>query len=143
MSLPKYRAWDYDDKQMWKVIGWSETIWGDCEDDYLIICDFDESPRFKETNVRHSLEFKLMQFTGLKDKNGREIYEGDILEFNDCSYARTAGHVDDKILKSKVEFYYGAFWVDGILLLDAIQNDEELEIVGNIYENPELLEATA
>jgi len=72
----------------------------------------------------------LMQYTGLKDKNGRDVYEGDILELNN-------------LLFGKVEFKFGCYRVyikDAqvfILGIDIAQNN--IEIIGNIYENPKLL----
>jgi uncharacterized phage protein (TIGR01671 family) len=74
----------------------------------------------------------LMQFTGLHDKNGKEIYEGDILK---------------KHYGSSVPIFAVAWHKEGMMF---IQNDgydkplfeispEYIEIIGNIYENPELL----
>jgi len=89
----------------------------------------------------------LMQYTGLKDKNGKEIYEGDIVEYNDFNSLRTGGHAEDKIIVGKVVFSCGMWMVEenncGHDLYEGLVNDEELEIIGNIYENPELLEGTA
>jgi len=73
------------------------------------------------------------QFTGLHDKNGVEIYEGDFVEFVNTSYKRVVGYI---------EFDDGEYKItngDGnTSLRRAIRTDGYLEIVGNIYENPEL-----
>ena len=69
------------------------------------------------------------QFTGLKDKNGKEIYEGDILE-NSNKYGT---------VKVKVLFKHGAFRFKGIKGRSSWNFIETFEKVGNIYQNPELL----
>lgn len=86
-------------------------------------------------------ECPTMQHTGLKDKNGKEIYKGDILRhiINDNS-TQTGLFVDMRVvfmggafcverdtLNGKREFYLGGYY-------------KESEVIGNIYENPELLE---
>jgi len=74
-----------------------------------------------------------MQFTGLTDKNGKDIYEGDIY---------TQG---DKDIKYKVIFVDGQFVGNQIgnkSLAGLCHWIDRIEVIGNIYENPELLEAT-
>lgn len=73
-------------------------------------------------------EYHLMQYTGLKDKNGKEIYEGDIVH-----------HGKNTI--SEVKFKDGAFTIAETCLY--YKRPSELTIEGNIYENPELLADTA
>ena len=75
------------------------------------------------------------QFTGLKDKNGKEIYEGDILKWK----------ADNRLYA--VIFNWGMFYASvevcnqeiyGGFPLHSLTDDEACEIVGNIYDNPEL-----
>ena len=77
----------------------------------------------------------LVQYTGLKDKNGKEIYEGDIVR--DWSAVLSAG----QRCVVKYGTAYMGFEVhggDGIFIMDNIW--KKYEVIGNIYENPELLE---
>lgn len=129
----KFRAWDYDDKKMWKVVAISESIWGDCEEKHIRVCDFDKSPSLKETDVRLSVNYKLMQYTGLKDKNGREIYEGDVL-FHPIQGRRKVYYPFAEHVAS-----YGLRNVENGMAGD-LCDSQIYEIIGNLYENPELLE---
>lgn len=91
-------------------------------------------------------DYPIMQYTGLKDKNGKEIYEGDIVEMNQA----VTDSFDIPYTKGIVEFWRGQFVVNesnglGCNLANfsalADINGEELrgEIIGNIYQNPKLL----
>lgn len=93
----------------------------------------------------------ICQYTGLHDENGKEIYEGDIIEF---SYDEFTGNFDTKVAKGTIEFTSGGafcikpFEIEGRKVKDTYNeewfllytvNTDTLEVIGNIYDNPELL----
>lgn len=84
---------------------------------------------------RESDDVELMQYTGVKDKNGKEIYEGDILFFRDENMKYIVVWQDAAFIIKSIEirkYSEKMYWLD----------DTEIccEIVGNIYENKKLLE---
>ena len=76
------------------------------------------------------------QWTGLKDQNGVEIYEGDILYFEPYKT-----HSNDRVVEYIDGAYHGRLVRNGYskLLAECVY---ETKVIGNIYENPELLEVT-
>jgi uncharacterized phage protein (TIGR01671 family) len=94
-------------------------------------------------------DFIIQQFTGLKDKNGNEIYEGDILSFKSDKRAEGGGNICGTYGFHK-ENCHEVFFERGCFYIANHQNLSErlnlwkrwggLEIVGNCFENPELLE---
>ncbi len=77
-------------------------------------------------------EYSYMQFTGLMDKNGTEIYEGDVVRDD-----------NDDLYVVKWHERIAVFFFDGHFSspIDGLEDAEVIEVIGNIYENPELLEA--
>ncbi len=74
------------------------------------------------------------QFTGLRDKNGKEIYEGDIIRFCKGQKKDKSGHwVDDT--EDRVVIWPHC----GFSISDLSKCEDSIEVIGNIYENPELL----
>ncbi len=86
-------------------------------------------------------DYKIMQSTGLKDKNGVEIFEGDVVKVSNHPFQKkedSAGiEIDGNYLINWSE--HSLTWLAGDLLL--YQLKPYIEVIGNIYENPELLEA--
>jgi len=91
----------------------------------------------------------LMQYTGLNDSNGIEIYEGDICKLSDEEpYSNEYISTDyDWEMIGKVVYRYGSYWVrmveDRHILIPLVSyfnSDMRLDIIGNEFENPELLE---
>ena len=84
-------------------------------------------------------DYPVMQYTGLKDKNGIEIYEGDILD----NGWQDIVQVKNGIAEIEDNEMYGSNQVSGFYLVDKsyethIDLDKNVKVIGNIYENPEL-----
>jgi uncharacterized phage protein (TIGR01671 family) len=121
----KFRAWDgetmYDSDSVVAYLGAG----------FIERFSFDEDAiRLEKTVVTH-----LMQYTGLKDKNGVEIYEGDILEI--CAL-----HPVKPTFVTEVKWNKGSFTASKGRLYRTLAHWAAggVEIIGNIYESPELLE---
>lgn len=126
--IPKFRAWDTHEQKMFsnnELIIWGGNV-------YL-----DESKGLPCRNLkcRSISDEYLMQSTGLFDKNGKEIFEGDIVKMS-------------KDIYSEPTYYEVVRHRGGAYRLDSKQHGCELwlrhtdcEVVGNVFENKELLDA--
>jgi uncharacterized phage protein (TIGR01671 family) len=124
----KFKLWNKDHQK------WYNPDYLDVTDDGVIFCN----------DGYDGTQIEICQYTGLKDKNGKEIYEGDIIQFT--FYLGISSN--RKIIKN-----YEVYWADGnagfalLFLQDKeetcdfqlIQNSEASVIIGNKFENPELL----
>ncbi|MCL6151765.1 DNA-packaging protein [Enterococcus faecium] len=144
--IPKFRAWDRKNKVMRDVKGliWEETdLIGHCN--LIAHCP----PRGHEFNEWFTVtldgsKYQLMQSTGLKDKNGVGIFEGDVVS---VSVRNGFDYLDNKVCIVKNSIDYSGLvcaTVDEDLEYRIFNTElfEEYtyEVIGNIYENSELLE---
>lgn len=80
------------------------------------------------------------QYTGLKDINGEHIYEGDTIDFEINYYEMTGGNKSDEVRKEVVKYENGTYWAGGWTLLELVEMRREIEVIGNVHDNLELLE---
>ncbi|WP_185952635.1 YopX family protein [Streptococcus gordonii] len=98
------------------------------------------------TFMRKADEIELMQSTGLKDKNGQEIFEGDIIDTTDYEGGLSSvGHPFVKVECDKYGFVVTGDFPGSPITLKEFEHGRkfagvEVTIAGNIYENPDLLE---
>ena len=123
--IPKFRAWYKNEMAEVRVLDWNNEVVDLFNPHIEIPLD----------------EIELMQSTGLKDKNGKEIFEGDVIAIE---VDETGTPINARVFQnSKI----------GILMFHVFEDNEDVpmvellednsvafEIIGNIYENPELLE---
>jgi len=133
--VPKFRAWDKRTKiYLYNVQDDYDTLSGFVKYDDGEDADYDECC-FGEflINERYDIE----QFTGLKDANGKEIYEGDIVK---SSYKYAQPKISQVIMEYGNSYILGEDLATGneMLVSDHIN---EIEVIGNVHTSPELLEA--
>ena len=85
-------------------------------------------------------DIELMQYTGLKDKNGVEIYEGDIIRTAEYGTGDRVNYRGYDLFN--IIFKDGAFRLDSKYRAYFLNDGFHCEIIGNIYENPELMEVS-
>lgn len=109
----KFRLWDKEWERMWN----GSELYLSYFKNEIYVAPWDLDIGFEE--------YVLMQYTGLKDKNGVEIYEGDIVETEDY-------YLGDRLMVKGTKQIIDDIRFCGKLI--------PCEVIGNIYENPELVE---
>jgi len=133
----KFRAWSEDTKEMFMV---DEIMFSRVEEtnkQFFVIKQLHKSwdgvtNDYNQKYEKVGTDFFLMQYTGLKDKNDKEVYEGDILEVerfeNDDNPMEVVFEDASFYVKNKKRRVGIGRWYAG----------ERIEVIGNIYENPTL-----
>ena len=135
--IPKFRVWDKNQQVMRGVKG---LFWH--KNNLAAHC----SPignKFDEffTTILNDGEYHLMQSTGLVDKNGVQIFEGDVVAIENHPFQKTDDSDVGMEINGNYEVGWNAddlTWCAGSLLLARVKN--YVIVVGNIYENSDLLE---
>jgi hypothetical protein len=131
MRQIKFKAWDDKNKVMMPnvgILGLSESFaYGHNRDWLYNSMEWGGEEEFIQSPV-------LLQYTGLNDKNGKEIYEGDVVTTN-------GGHPAEVIWQAYIAKFLLQSLGEGRGYLDWFEKRFEpgFEVIGNIYENPELL----
>ena len=135
MGLMRFRVWHKEDEVMLSNhLGFMITDTGQ-----LLI---ESMLGDEETMEKVELEnYIVMQYTGLKDKEGVEIYEGDILEVEKNEDGTYKGTINGKTFFDRFQGYSSKIKVEGMHDINTLRYwNNRVRIIGNIYENPELLE---
>lgn len=152
--IPKFRVWDKSRNKTGELIEISEPIYLDKDtmkefDDEWLVHDLDYRKKitirfdnYVQTKIFDKYKIKFLQYLGLKDVNGKELYDGDIIQFESHDekfnvvvsvVAEGLEVVGADLPVEDTENYEMNYTINDILDLGYF------EIIGNEYENPDLL----
>lgn len=125
----KFRIWDKSNKVMY-----DKVLIGNYPETVALVWDkYDGKEDWYHIEPKVC---KVMQYTRYKDRNNKEIYEGDIIQYLNTEKLEDYPNVGQVYLSDE----QGRFYIDIELDYEEMWNKEYIEIIGNIYENPELIQ---
>ena len=133
MRKIKFRAWDKRGEKMYQVqdLGIGKENW------LKTATNYKEQPD-TGYNKFYPSEVEIMQYTGLKDKNGKEIYEGDIVNIETMEGEKETAKIEySEDYAQYIITSTGIVYLEAEPLCDFI--DRGIEVIGNVWDNPELL----
>ena len=124
MREVKFRVWDKDSNKIYS------------QDDFILTFDTvgEDIYLSKNDKIIPLYRYDLMQYTGIKDKNGKEIYEGDIIDIGNGEIFTVGWHKYNQeftFLNANNNYFENTYRGD---------SRDTWEVIGNIYENEDLLE---
>lgn len=141
--IPKFRAWHKTNKEMMCVD--VVSIAGHCIHLTGNFLDDEGDTWCSDSQISFD-EIELMQWSGLIDAENKEVYTGDIIEYSSLAASFISPETPNIVIRQEVKFEEGIFGTTfgNLPHIEPLRNSfkynsSEIKVIGNIYENPELL----
>ena len=130
----KFRAWDKKRNVMWEPIAFIRLL------QYLFFENFPNATAYQEIK-HHFNDIVWLEYTGLKDSQGKEIYEGDVIQWAglEVQNGKQIYPLRKRAVGMTADAFRDSFIDDCFHTQNLLEHGKNLEIIGNIYENPDLI----